>query len=342
MITLNHVFDRLQQLEQGISRRNISPPEIQMLDSGEIRIASENFIVNTEAQKCIARLVHCPVKFFESVPVDLRAGITNRLLPMSNLERISITVLNNSEVVGFSDASLLSLSGTEILEAAFGVMPESFRTELDQLEVRRFRSASDILELDVTTPRASVELRVGDIAAAGISIYHSSSGAFAAQISTYLHRLACTNGLLVPVCRNDKRLRIRRLDSSLFSKTEMLANIRRISQIAWDELELKLHALAELSTNKVDPEAVLADLVKRMHLNKRISQALREALYEDELGFDGSQLGVINALSRVATHHLGLNRLLRRRLMEASGVLSQEEVHRCPTCLSIVRGRRAA
>ena len=339
---MSNVFDELQQLELGISRLDLSPSDIRMLDSGEIRIHSDKFTLNPEAQKCIARLVQCPVKFFESVPVDLRSGITNRLLPVSRVERISVTLLDNSEVVGFSDARLISLMGTEVLEAAFDMIPESVKTELEHLEVRRFRSSVDVLELDVTTPTASVELRVGDIAAAGISIYHSSSGASATQISTYLHRLVCTNGLLVPVCRNDERLRIRRLDKSRFSKKEMLENIRRISRIAWNNLDIKLQALAELSRNKVDPEAVLEDLVKRMHLNKKISQALREALQSDELGFDGSQLGVINALSRLATHHSGLNRMLRRRLMEASGILSQEEVHRCPTCLSIVRGRRVA
>lgn len=342
MITLRHVSDELQQLEQVISRQDVSPSDIRMSESGEIRICSEDLALNPEARKGIASLAGCPVTFFESVPDDLRASIANRLLPSSRLERISVAILNGSEVIGFSDAKLISLIGTEVLEAAFDAMPNSIRTGLEQLEVRRFRSAADILELDVTTPRASTELRVGDIAAAGISISHSPSGAFATQISTYLHRLACANGLLIPVCRNDKRLRVRRLDRSRFSRDEMLENIRRISQIAWDELDLKLRAVAELSKNKVDPEAMLADLAKRMHLNRKISKALRDALYADELGFDTSQLGIINAISRVATHDSGLNQMLRRRLMEASGVLSQAEVHRCPVCLSVVRGRIAA
>jgi hypothetical protein len=342
MVMLHHVFDELRQLEQGISRQNLSPADVKMLDSGEIRVHSENFTLNPEAQKCLARLIRCPVEFFGAVPVDLRAVISNRLLGTAKLERICVTLMNDSEVIGFSDPKLIGLWGTEVLEATFDAIPEGVKTEFAELEARRFNLTSDVLELDVTTPRASVEVKVGDIVAAGISIYHSSSGMFATQISTYLHRLACKNGMLVPVCRNDKRLRIRRLDGLRFSKKEMLENIRRISQIAWDELDFKLQALAELTNNKVDAEAVLADLVKRMHLNKKVGQALRQALHEDELGVDESQLGVINALSRGATHYSGRNRNLRRRLMEASGVLSQEQVHRCPTCLSIIRGRTTA
>ena len=339
MNMLQDVFHEVQQLEHGISRQVVSPSEIRMLESGEIRIRSEDLALNPEARRGMARLTGCPITFFESVPDDLKASIANRLLPASRLDRISIAILNESEVIGFSDAKLLSLMGSEILEAAFDVIPEKVKTELDQLEVRRFKSTANILELDVTTSKASAELRVGDIAAAGISISHWPCDAFATQISTYLHRLVCANGLLVPICRNDKRLRVRRLDRSRFSKDEMLENIRHISQIAWDELDLKLQALAKLANNKVDPEAVLADLVKRMHLNKRVSQALRDAVYADELGSDISQLGVVNALSRVATHDSSLNQILRRRLMEVSGVLSQEQVHRCPVCLSIVRGK---
>ena len=341
MVTLPRVFDEIRQLEQGISRLKAAPKEIQMPDSGEIQIHSQNFTLDSEAQKCLARFIQCPVGFFESVPVDLRAFITNRLLLTIKPEPIHLILLNDSQIIGFSDAKLISLCATEVLETVLAVIPENAQAELEKLSVRRLKLTPNALELDITTPRVSEEVCVGDIVAAGISIYHSSSGMFATQISTYLHRLACQNGMLVPVCRDDKRLRVRRLEGLKFSKKEMIENVRRIGQMAWEELSLKLQAFASLSNNRVDPEAVLADLVKRMHLNKKVSGALREALCEDELGRNETQMGVINALSRVATHYPGLNQGFRRRLMEASGVLSQEQVHRCPTCLSIIHGRGA-
>lgn len=137
MVTLHSVFEEVQQLENVIVRQDVSPSDIQMFESGEIRICSEGLALNPEARKGIARLAGCPVTFFESVPDDLRASIANRLLPSSKLEKISVAILNESEVIGFSDARLISLMGTEVLEVAFGVMPDSIRTELEQLEVRR-------------------------------------------------------------------------------------------------------------------------------------------------------------------------------------------------------------
>jgi rubrerythrin len=342
MVTLEQVFDEFQQREKEITRLNLSPSEIKMLESGEMQINSENYSVNNDSQKCIANLAGCPVEFFKAVPVDLQSTIANRLLRISRVEKISISIHKEKEVIGFSNADLITLPGTEVLETAFDVMPDSSKSDLEQLVVRKFICGSDTLELDITTPRSSVEIKVGDIVSAGISIYHSSSGIFATQISTFLYRLVCTNGLLIPICQNDKRLKIRRLDISRFSKDDMLENIRRISKIAWEELDIKLQAFANLSKDNVDPEAILADLANRMHLNRKLTKALHDALYEDEFGFDSSRISSIHALSRVATHYPELNSMFRRRLMEASGILSQEKIHRCSKCGSIVYGREAA
>jgi len=86
----------------------------------------------------------------------------------------------------------------------------------------------------------------------------------------------------------------------------------------------------------------LEDLCEGMHLNKEVTQLVMAAFEEDELGVDDSQYGIINALSRLGTHNVDIEERIRLRLMEAAGVLSQEEVHRCPVCLSIIYGKKAA
>ena len=343
---ISTLMEQLTTTESKLVEHYVAPHDLFMTETGKLRVDGQCLSLQPSAIQQLSRLISCPVEFYQKVPGDLRAHITNRLIKAQQWngsstfpEQFRVITLEES-LVGISDAKLLNVSGTAVMGAIFDAIPDDMETDVTTLEVRRFQLNHESVAIDLTTPKATVQPRVDDIVAAGLSVSHSYTGLWATQISTYLHRLACKNGMLVPVCRNDRRLRIRRLDGSQFCQEKMLENIRHISQIAWSELDVKLQAFAGLCNNRVDPEAVLADLVKRMHLNRKVSQALRDALHEDELGFDDTQMGVINALSRVATHYPELNPIWRHRLMEASGVLSQQQVHRCPTCLSIIRGRR--
>ena len=99
---------------------------------------------------------------------------------------------------------------------------------------------------------------------------------------------------------------------------------------------MKLKAFAELGNKKVNVRAVMDDLIKRMRLRDLVAKALRESSREDEFGFDETQMGIVNALSRLATHSPLLSPATQCRLTEAAGVLSQAHVHRCPKCFSVV------
>lgn len=337
-MTLTQVRASLFAFEKHTHTKDIAPRDLRLLESGELWLESKKFKLTPEAETSLTKLVQCPSSFFTSIPNDLRATLVNRLLVDSSriMSDRLLVLIKNEQILGFSNPSLLHLSGSEVLHTALSAKPKSISEDLD---VRRFELTPDTLLLEVSSPQASIEIRADEIISAGLSIRHSPNGSFATKISTYLHRLVCTNGMTVPVCNDDKRLRVRRLDSSRFTKQELIKNLHAISAKAWDELDLKLEAFATLRTKKVRVSAVLNDLVKRMRLKDKVAKALRQAVLEDELGFDSSQMGVVNALARVATHSSLLTARAQCRLTEAAGVLSQEHVHRCPTCFSVIYKR---
>ncbi len=338
--TLDEVIRELQQAEAQTQNCSARPADLELLDSGECQVHGDTFKLSPEGENALARLITCPNSFYQSVPFDLRATLTNRLLQEPNRirpEQIRVTVRQN-QITGLSDAKLLELPATAVLQTALDAMPA--HTASDDLEIRTFHLTDDTLSLEITSRQTALELRPGDLVSAGLAIYHSVNGSRATQVSTYMCRLVCRNGMLVPVCRDDTRLRVRRLDGSRFSRQEMLSNLHTICQLAWDQLSDKLQALRDLTAERINPEAILRDIIRRMRLSRNVSATLIQALRQDELGQDDSQMAVINALSRTGTHGTDLSQTLRRLLMEASGVLSQENVHRCPACLSIIYNER--
>ncbi len=340
MTTLEDILCKVKEFEHQTHTKEVYARDLKLLDSGELQLHDDTFGFSPQGDAALAKLISCPGGFFQSVPSDLRATLTNRLLQEEErirLQQIRV-IFKDNQIIGLSDAKLIELSGIEVLRTVLDAMPSAMASQ--DLEVRSFHITEDALTLKITSQKTATELRAGDLVSAGLSIRHSIAGSHATQVSTYLHRLVCTNGMLVPVCRDDRRLRVRRLDGCRFSKQEMFNNLHNICQLAWGQLSDKLQALRALTRERIDPVVILRDIVRRMRLSREVAAALHAALEQDELGYDESQMAVINALSRIGSHRTDLSQALRLLLMQAAGVLSQENVHRCPAGLAIIYNER--
>ena len=120
MLTLNQVSASLFDFERETYTEDDSPTDLQLLQSGQLRLQSQKFRLTSEAKTSLSKLIQCPSSFFSSLPNDVRANLTNRLLGDENrvgLEKVRVTIKNNT-ITGFSNAYLLHLSGTEVLETA--------------------------------------------------------------------------------------------------------------------------------------------------------------------------------------------------------------------------------
>jgi hypothetical protein len=102
----------------------------------------------------------------------------------------------------------------------------------------------------------------------------------------------------------------------------------------WRILSEVMRRLPDLAQERVDVEAEIVTIARDLRLSATLRRALLNALERDELGNHGTLFDVVNAVSRVATHHDRLNDAVRHRLMRTAGLILQGE-HRCPTCRRI-------
>lgn len=336
------ILKEYEEEERKTTYLTLLPEKIRITDSGSINIGDREFTLAESAETQLARLAGIPSGFFKEITPELKAINFNTLFPekigSSRTNRFKAIVKDNT-LRGLTDESLIVLPAYTVLTNILNNMPEKFNGELD---VKNFSQSEESFILNLTTPKFTAEPRKDDLLCGGICIRHSSVGGFATQVSTYIHRLACENGMVVPICENNRQLRIRRLDTMRFSRNAILNRISYISSLAWNELGEKVEIFSTLQNAKIDPEPFIKKLATLHHLNKKILQAVIEALHEDELGQEKSLYSVVLAFSRVATHRLDLlGPFEGNHLMRLSGLLSQEShVKECPYCHSLLWGHQ--
>jgi hypothetical protein len=206
------------------------------------------------------------------------------------------------------------------LTKIFEVIPEEW-TEMEPM-VHRWCWSPQKAEVQLIFQQVSSEPRPGDIVSGGIWIRVSPIGLRAPSVEPFLLRLVCANGMVVPerLCKTDRRK----------NGSDFLQSAER----AWRALSEVMRRLPDLAQERVDVETEIATVARDLRLSATLRRALMDALERDELGNHGTLLDVVNAVSRVATHHDRLNDAVRHRLMTAAGLLLQSE-HRCPTCRRI-------
>jgi hypothetical protein len=234
--------------------------------------------------------------------------------------------------LGRSDLAIVS--GSDVLDAIRdGVGADASVIEVTSLEV-----CEEAVALELVSPRLSEEVRVGDVIRAGLRIDHSFLGAHATTIKTFVLRLLCANGLTHRDCQGQMRgPRTRRIDASHPRATEMqLDQIRKLTSQTWERLQEKLDAIRRLSSERVDAATLLTQFVGRSRLHsRRLTELLLDGWAVE--GSDPTAFGVLNALTRVATHSAVLSIRQRRMLAQLAGVFANRHTHVCPRCFSILR-----
>lgn len=337
---LNEILKEYEEEERRTTYLTLLPEKIRITDSGSINIGGREFTLAESAETQLARFAGIPSEFFKGIPPKLKAINFNTLFPeeiTSSMTNRFKAIVKDNTLRGLTDESLIILPAHTVLTNILNNMPEKFNGELD---IKGFSQSEGSFILNLTTPKFTAEPRKGDFLCGGISIRHSAIGEFSTQVSTYIHRLACKNGMVVPICENNRQLRIRRLDVMKFSRDDLLNRISYLSNLAWNELEKKVEIFSTLQNVKIDLDAFIRKLATIHHLSKKIVKAVIEALYEDELGQENSLYSVVLAFSRVATHRLDLlGPFEGNQLMRLSGLLSQERhMKECPYCHSLLWG----
>ena len=246
-------------------------------------------------------------------------------------ERVRLALCQETgRVLALTDDRLAALPNSDVVKAMMEAWPSAISSET--IEVARFELTPTEFSLDCHTDRLRAEPRKGDVLHGGISIRHSQAGTCSTTILSYISRLACSNGMTQRICLQNRAARIRRC-SSENSPDYMIASIKRQVKGAWAQLQERLEAeMAELLDHRIDIRGLPEDLRRRWSINRTVARNITRALDEDELGPTGTELDLVNALSRVATHSCELQPRYRRHLSLAAGMYAQRHIHRCPLC----------
>jgi hypothetical protein len=345
MLTLTDIRHQLEDRQGRLIFRKIASSGIHLSPEGRLIAGDQTYLLEPAAKKDLARRARIPSDFFEALPPDLQAALFNRLYPTTLMHpttpaELNVAIMDGRLAVSISDAALAVVRGVDVLEAVLEATPPD-RGERESFEVAHFRLNGGI-SLSLVSPTISAEPRVGDIVRGGVDVHHSDTGAFGTQVSSYLFRLVCTNGQLLRVCEHDEDLRVRRGGPE--TADAVLRRVRDVTCLAWQDLQLKLAVLRDLTNEVVDDPAAVIDRILRdagFYPSQKLIRELLAALNADELGNRGTLYDVMNAFSRVGTHAARRPFPWCRRFLFASGDILRERFERCPQCRSILQGQRA-
>ena len=288
----------------------------------------------------LARLcehLRAPASYLRSLDAQTRQIVLQHHLDRGDHRPGTATIITRDDrFVAFGRSDLHRLDGADVLEA--------IRTGVGQeLIVHDLRFDEDEYRADLIATDAGEEVAPGDVLRYGIRVTHSSLGEYATQIETYILRLICTNGLTHRECVSRRAARTRRLGIDHPDAARLqVEQIRRLARSSWTSLAAKIRAIRALREERVDDvDGVLTRWLERARLSPRnLLPPLREAWREE--GAEATSYGVMNALTRVATHNPGLSSRMRGVLSGLAGVLAFRHEHICPRCFSVLAGPRAA
>ncbi len=228
----------------------------------------------------------------------------------------------DGEVLSFTKRAEAGIQRpTRMLEAVEDALGEK-GIATDDLYYDKVRVGLDQVSFAVITHEKTEEVKAGDVFDAGIMVFGSPTGEAHVEVSPYLNRVFCTNGMISPVAIG--RYSHRGSDgASIYDWT------RDMTVQAWDAIDNEIDAVRSLTGIPVDGNvhAVMADLFDRHHVPARQREAVLEALVEES---DGTMFGVSQSFNRVANDVEDVSGL-RHLLMVSGDVAHQTE--RCTACM---------
>lgn len=306
--------------------------------------------LNQAGRNRLFNKVGAPAEYLSSRSTDVQIVALGDHLQQGDFGSEVKIVLRNGQLFTIRSDRLVELTHSDVLNA----IGESLGEGADALNLSRIDYGDGRLELDLTSPAKTLEVRPGDVVTAGLHIEHSRYRDQATQVHGFVYRLICENGMTRRECVSaDGIVRIRRLPASHPHGKEMLLDqVRRLTARAWRSLESQLLELRATSERKADVPQLLRQWVQRARFSTRTSSAngVRHtttvmdrllAAWRDS-GAEDTYYGAVNALTWVGSHDTELTLRQRRTLSLLGGMLAFSGAHLCPRCFSLLSGPAVA
>jgi hypothetical protein len=331
--TLNELVTRSTEWDAQFSSIALPPDELRF-DTAGLRYSGQVVGLNEADRSRLFNNVNAPSHYLEKLSPVLQSAALSEHALRGDFGKMPVLVTRNGAFETIVRGELQRLAIVDVIRS----VQEALGNESDRLFVTRISGYPEGLDVDLVSASKEIAVRPGDIVQSGLHIAHEPFGNQATQIESFVYRLVCTNGLTRRFCKGEGVERTRRLPASAANSRELqMAQIRRLARRNWDGLQEQLEALRAISGRP----ARVKDLLKQWLRNARITaEPMFDRLVSawEEEGGENTFYGAINALTRVATHHLDLSERQRRTLASLAGVLAFSERHICERCFSILAG----
>lgn len=248
-----------------------------------------------------------PNEFVSRLPIDLRAQVINariqaardhEVVAVRENGRFSAFIPSNREMLTYRETAELSW---ETLTAVVG----------DSLTIERATvGGGSGMNLQLMTQlERPITRRLGDALSAGIQVRQDYG--HSPEISLYIKRLVCLNGM---TANRTEFSWARRAESSREHQQLWLRDGIAAALTNFQQIVDRSRTMAQTAVEG-DPEEALLERARAMGVPRRHFGTLREAWRVEE---DRSEWGMVNAITRMATH-TALPGDLGRRLQDAAG-----------------------
>lgn len=300
--------------------------------------------VSAASLKDLSERVVFPTDFVMGLPIALQAQVLNDRLSKS--KELPYTFIGETPTNGeqATDTDVLQLI-THASPGARGIVNPSYMAQTawnimesvygDGIEVKDFHWNSGAIELRIKSDfvaDVSRKRQLNDIISLGIQlIYHPGIDI---EVSLYIERLLCLNSMTGFETAFNWKARTLAGDANQidFVKIGIAEAIGNFDTIAGH--------LGDMSEQMVpgDPRQALRQRARAMRITRQNIPALQAAW---EVEPDASEFGMLNAVTRYATHNTDISRQLSRRLQATAGQWASEfDVVNCrmPRALAVRSG----
>ncbi|OBY33484.1 hypothetical protein [Mycolicibacter kumamotonensis] len=297
-------------------------------DASSITVNDQPFMLDEQATSLFGKYLKIPTPYLKSCPVDFRATTMRYWRDKwSEAETVVEGIGNN--LVSIYPRGLLMLPLDEVVDMVTRVfLPED--------DVRDFRRDDKTFHLDVSSDRYQVDVpnpngipgrpEVGDITAGGVRFLVYPNQVKAPVVSTYLCRLACTNGMTTDLKQGQIKLKGRTIEEVL---DEMECAAEQVLGTLDRQLE-SYAATAEIAPPG-SPLAFAMQLAREVGLPVRVRNTIMDLI--NQLPSNASVYDVTQCFTTVANQ--GVKYSTQLALQQLGGRLSfdtAETIRRCQTC----------
>lgn len=305
--------------------------EISVVAEGDrmvVRLGGTEVPATSDGMEQLASFVDFPRAFMNRLDPDLRASWMSELL-RRNPANVAVRY-DDSGVHEVYKPDRVRLEPGQIIDKAISVMTED-------APIVEWHSDADELFFDVMVPEnfdrgIGGDPQVDDITHGGLRFFQNRKLNHAPQVNTFLYRLICTNGMMVP----ETGLTI---DARGATIEQVLAELEMAAERAFSQVEEQIEHFYGLRAQRIEgdvTQAVMRTAAERglpdrtaMALSRRVP----ELLNAEVLGHDPSMFDVVNLITNQANHPDLRRRRGPRRALELAGGSLVREVHdRCGTC----------